>query len=69
MRRFRFHDSLTALMYSSQLDQVVREAEPMNAISPLLKVIKSALGLGGDDEEDKPPKLLGKIVDGKPPKG
>ena len=41
----------------------------MNAISPLVKVIKSALGLGGDDEEDKPPKLLGKIVDGKPPKG
>ncbi|OQR75915.1 stomatin protein 1-like, partial [Tropilaelaps mercedesae] len=52
----------------SQLDQVVREAEPLNAITPLVKVIKSALGLGGDDDEDKPPKLLGKIIDGKPPK-
>ncbi|XP_018495845.1 stomatin-like protein 1 [Galendromus occidentalis] len=59
---------LEVIKVTIQLDQVVREAEPMNAISPLVKVIKSALGLGGDDEEDKPPKLLGKIVDGKPPK-
>ncbi|XP_022671961.1 stomatin-like protein 1 isoform X1 [Varroa jacobsoni] len=59
---------LEVIRVTIQLDQVIREAEPVNAISPLVKVLKSALGLAGDDYEDKPSKLLGKIIDGKSPK-